>query len=67
MYLNHSCRWDSIRAQKVLDHLAKEGLAWIDTQAQDTPQYWVPSLFLQQHCHSSSTSVTESLQSVAMF
>ncbi|ETN79608.1 EAP30/Vps36 family protein [Necator americanus] len=58
-------RWDEPRAQAVLDHLVKEGLAWVDEQATDTVQYWVPSLFLQQYCHSSSsTSVSESLQNV---
>ncbi|VDM64214.1 unnamed protein product [Angiostrongylus costaricensis] len=61
-------RWDGQRAQSVLDHLVKEGLAWIDEQATDTIQYWVPSLFLQQHCHSSSnTSVSESIQSMSVY
>ncbi|GMR41692.1 hypothetical protein PMAYCL1PPCAC_11887, partial [Pristionchus mayeri] len=57
-------RWDEARAQSVLDHLVKEGLAWVDSQPTDTVQYWVPSLFLQQYCHSSSsTSVSDSLHS----
>ncbi|XGW15841.1 hypothetical protein V3C99_001353 [Haemonchus contortus] len=61
-------RWDEPRAQAVLDHLVKEGLAWVDEQAADTVQYWVPSLFLQQHCHSSSsTSVSESIQSMSVY
>ncbi|CAD6188216.1 unnamed protein product [Caenorhabditis auriculariae] len=61
-------RWDEARAQSVLDYLVKEGLAWIDSQASDTTQYWVPSLFLQQYCHSSSsTSVSESIKSVAIY
>uniref|UniRef100_A0A0K0CZD3 Vacuolar-sorting protein SNF8 n=1 Tax=Angiostrongylus cantonensis TaxID=6313 RepID=A0A0K0CZD3_ANGCA len=61
-------RWDGQRAQSVLDHLVKEGLAWIDEQAMDTIQYWVPSLFLQQHCHSSSnTSVSGSIQSMSVY
>ncbi|EYC20391.1 hypothetical protein Y032_0022g600 [Ancylostoma ceylanicum] len=61
-------RWDEPRAQAVLDHLVKEGLAWVDEQATDTVQYWVPSLFLQQYCHSSSsTSVSESLQSMSVY
>ncbi|KAK6742593.1 hypothetical protein RB195_010072 [Necator americanus] len=29
-------RWDEPRAQAVLDHLVKEGLAWVDEQATDT-------------------------------
>lgn len=27
------------------DHLLKEGLAWLDTQAAGEPQYWLPALF----------------------
>lgn len=27
------------------DHLLKEGLAWLDSQAQGEPQYWLPALF----------------------
>ncbi|TKR66882.1 hypothetical protein L596_023112 [Steinernema carpocapsae] len=61
-------RWDEKRTQVVLDHLVHEGLAWVDSQPSDTTQYWVPSLFLQQYCHSSSsTSVSESLASVALY
>ncbi|KJH47862.1 EAP30/Vps36 family protein [Dictyocaulus viviparus] len=61
-------RWNGQRAQAALDHLVKEGLAWIDEQATDTIQYWVPSLFLQQHCHSSSnTSVSESIHSMSVY
>uniref|UniRef100_A0A1I7XHK4 FLYWCH-type domain-containing protein n=1 Tax=Heterorhabditis bacteriophora TaxID=37862 RepID=A0A1I7XHK4_HETBA len=51
-------RWDESRAQSILDHLVKEGLAWVDKQAADSIQYWVPSLFLQQYCHSSSSMTT---------
>jgi len=58
-------RWDERRVDAVLTHLVKEGLAWVDSQPSDTPQYWIPSLFLQQYCHSgSSTSVSESIASV---
>ncbi|CAB3403602.1 unnamed protein product [Caenorhabditis bovis] len=49
-------RWDEPRATAVLDYLVKEGLAWIDDQSTDTTEYWFPSLFLQQYCHSSSAS-----------
>ncbi|EFO98572.1 CRE-VPS-22 protein [Caenorhabditis remanei] len=59
-------RWDEPRATSALEHLVKEGLAWTDEQASDTTQYWFPSLFLQQYCHSSSsTSVSESLHSMS--
>uniref|UniRef100_W5KMC9 Vacuolar-sorting protein SNF8 n=1 Tax=Astyanax mexicanus TaxID=7994 RepID=W5KMC9_ASTMX len=27
------------------DHLLKEGLAWLDSQAAGEPQYWLPALF----------------------
>ncbi|KAG2458631.1 SNF8 protein, partial [Polypterus senegalus] len=27
------------------EHLLKEGLAWLDTQASGEPQYWLPALF----------------------
>uniref|UniRef100_A0A8C8I9F1 Vacuolar-sorting protein SNF8 n=1 Tax=Oncorhynchus tshawytscha TaxID=74940 RepID=A0A8C8I9F1_ONCTS len=27
------------------DHLLKEGLAWLDSQASGEPQYWLPALF----------------------
>ncbi|CAI4230592.1 unnamed protein product [Auanema sp. JU1783] len=49
-------RWDDVRATTVLEHLVKEGYAWVDEQSSDTLQYWVPSLFLQQYCHSSKES-----------
>lgn len=57
-------RWDERRADVVLEHLVKEGIAWIDKQSADTVQYWIPSLFLQQHYHSSSsTSVSDGIAS----
>ncbi|MCP9258780.1 Vacuolar-sorting protein SNF8 [Dirofilaria immitis] len=37
--------WDERRADLVLEHLVKEGIAWIDNQATDTIHYWIPSLF----------------------
>lgn len=61
-------RWDERRTQLVLEHLVKEGIAWVDSQPTDTIQYWIPSLFLQQYCHSSSsTSVSDSIASVAIY
>ncbi|VDK75769.1 unnamed protein product [Litomosoides sigmodontis] len=57
-------RWDERRTDVVLEHLVKEGIAWIDKQSADTVQYWIPSLFLQQHYHSSSsTSVSDGIAS----
>ncbi|MFH4974602.1 hypothetical protein AB6A40_001311 [Gnathostoma spinigerum] len=61
-------RWDERRTELVLEHLVKEGIAWVDDQPSDTVQYWIPSLFLQQYCHSSSsTSVSDSIASVAIY
>mmetsp|Transcript_960 Transcript_960/g.1738 ORF Transcript_960/g.1738 Transcript_960/m.1738 type:complete len:247 (-) Transcript_960:692-1432(-) len=37
-------QWKEQRAQLVLSFLQKEGMAWIDLQA-DEPQYWFPCLF----------------------
>ena len=36
--------WDRERAQRALDHLVKEGLAWVDEQSKNT-LYWFPALF----------------------
>ena len=36
--------WEANRSQRSLDQLVKEGLAWIDSQAQET-QYWIPSIY----------------------
>lgn len=38
-------RWEMDRAQKALDHMVKEGLAWLDKQGEDETLYWFPSLF----------------------
>lgn len=29
------------------EHLLKEGMAWLDTQAAGEPQYWLPALFTE--------------------
>uniref|UniRef100_A0A0N5BV22 Vacuolar-sorting protein SNF8 n=1 Tax=Strongyloides papillosus TaxID=174720 RepID=A0A0N5BV22_STREA len=42
-------RWEETRTLQVIEHLIKEGLAWVDEQPSDTNQYWIPSLFLQQY------------------
>ncbi|KAK8780830.1 vacuolar-sorting protein SNF8 [Amblyomma americanum] len=36
--------WDSDRAQKALEDLLKEGLVWLDAQAQKEYLYWFPGL-----------------------
>ncbi|XP_077406843.1 vacuolar-sorting protein SNF8 [Vanacampus margaritifer] len=43
--IKDSLKWEKERASHVLDHLLKEGLAWLDSQASDEPQYWLPALF----------------------
>lgn len=61
-------RWDDRRTDIVLEHLVKEGIAWVDSQSTDTVQYWIPSLFLQQYCHSSSsTSISDSIASAVIY
>lgn len=43
--LHKELRWELDRAQKALDHMVKEGLAWLDEQGDDETLYWFPSLF----------------------
>ncbi|XP_078385557.1 vacuolar-sorting protein SNF8 isoform X2 [Cetorhinus maximus] len=43
--IKSSLKWDTERTNQVLEHLLKEGLAWIDKQAPEEPQYWLPALF----------------------
>ncbi|XP_049836312.1 vacuolar-sorting protein SNF8 [Schistocerca gregaria] len=43
--LQDQLRWERNRAQKALDYMVKEGLAWIDTQDVNDVLYWFPSLF----------------------
>ncbi|XP_015179508.1 PREDICTED: vacuolar-sorting protein SNF8 [Polistes dominula] len=38
-------KWERERAQKALDHMVKEGLAWLDEQGENETLYWFPSLF----------------------
>lgn len=38
-------KWESDRTQKALDHMVKEGLAWLDEQGENEILYWFPSLF----------------------
>lgn len=43
--LENELRWERERAQKALDHMVKEGLAWLDEQGENETLYWFPSLF----------------------
>lgn len=43
--LERELHWESGRVQKSLDHMVKEGLAWLDEQGEEEPLYWFPSLF----------------------
>ena len=44
--LTSDLSWDTHRADIALQHLVKEGMAWVDTQAADDTQYWFPGLFV---------------------
>ncbi|XP_033215730.1 vacuolar-sorting protein SNF8 [Belonocnema kinseyi] len=43
--LEKELKWGGERAQKALDHMVKEGLAWLDNQGEKETLYWFPSLF----------------------
>lgn len=43
--LEKELRWEEGRAQRALDHMVKEGFAWIDEQGEEENLYWFPSLF----------------------
>ncbi|CAB1434270.1 unnamed protein product [Pleuronectes platessa] len=43
--IKEGLKWEKERACHVLDHLLKEGLAWVDSQAAGESQYWFPALF----------------------
>ncbi|XP_025927623.1 vacuolar-sorting protein SNF8 isoform X2 [Apteryx rowi] len=45
--IKSSLKWETERAKQVLEHLLKEGMAWLDTQAAGDPQYWLPALFTE--------------------
>uniref|UniRef100_A0A0N5ANW0 Vacuolar-sorting protein SNF8 n=1 Tax=Syphacia muris TaxID=451379 RepID=A0A0N5ANW0_9BILA len=60
-------RWEERRVNAVLEHLVKEGIAWVDEQSTDTVYYWIPSLFLQQFNQvGGSNSGSDSLASAAL-
>lgn len=43
--LQKELSWETERAQKALNHMVKEVLAWIDKQGEEEMLYWFPSLF----------------------
>ena len=43
--LQKELKWEPERAQNALDHMVKEGMAWLDTQSEEETLYWFPSLF----------------------
>ncbi|XP_067000623.1 vacuolar-sorting protein SNF8 [Anabrus simplex] len=43
--LQEELKWEAERAQKALEYMVKEGLAWLDTQDPREKLYWFPSLF----------------------
>ncbi|NXR86821.1 SNF8 protein, partial [Hypocryptadius cinnamomeus] len=47
--IRDSLRWETERAKQVLEHLLKEGMAWLDVQAPAEPQFWLPALFSELH------------------
>ncbi|XP_068068098.1 vacuolar-sorting protein SNF8 isoform X3 [Anomalospiza imberbis] len=49
-----SLKWETERAKQVLEHLLKEGMAWLDAQAPAEPQFWLPALFSELHAQDSA-------------
>lgn len=43
--LQKELKWEDGRAVKALNHMVKEGLAWLDNQGEEEILYWFPSLF----------------------
>ena len=43
--LRDELKWDLERAKNSLDHMIKEGLAWIDQKQRGETLYWFPSMF----------------------
>ncbi|CAH2301871.1 vacuolar-sorting SNF8 isoform X1 [Pelobates cultripes] len=56
-----SLNWESERAKHVLEHLLKEGLAWIDSQAPGEAQYWLPALFTELYSQQISPEETKGM------
>ncbi|XP_056368265.1 vacuolar-sorting protein SNF8 isoform X1 [Oenanthe melanoleuca] len=58
--IRSSLKWETERAKQVLDHLLKEGMAWLDAQAPAEPQFWLPALFSELHGHDGAAGEAES-------
>ncbi|XP_051161269.1 vacuolar-sorting protein SNF8 [Leptopilina boulardi] len=43
--LQKELKWEDGRAEKALNHMVKEGLAWLDNQGEEEILFWFPSLF----------------------
>lgn len=43
--LQKELKWEGDRAEKALNHMVKEGLAWLDKQGEEEILFWFPSLF----------------------
>jgi len=47
-FLMEKFSWDSARAERAIEHLMKEGIAWVDLATPDrTPEYYFPALYNQ--------------------
>jgi len=47
-FLMDNMKWDMARTERAIEHLMKEGIAWVDLATPDrTPTYWFPALFQQ--------------------
>jgi ESCRT-II complex subunit VPS22 len=58
--------WDETRVANALEHLTKQGIAWIDEQApDDTVYYWFPSLFLQLRSSPTASELSDSVASLS--
>ncbi|KAM8947825.1 vacuolar-sorting protein SNF8 [Pelodytes ibericus] len=58
--IKSSLNWETERAKHVLEHLLKEGLAWIDSQATGEAQYWFPALFSELYSRQITPEETKS-------
>ncbi|CAH2270030.1 jg17883 [Pararge aegeria aegeria] len=45
--LTQDLSWNDTRAENALNHMVKEGLAWVDTQDPKETLYWFPSMFAE--------------------
>ncbi|KAM4884352.1 vacuolar-sorting protein SNF8 isoform 2-T2 [Sylvia borin] len=49
--IRESLKWETERAKQVLDHLLREGMAWLDAQAPAEAQFWLPALCSELRGH----------------